>query len=111
MCELQFNLQKMIDVKESAAGHGSYERSRLFNDNAILATINDDTVELKTSLSAGADPSVREGRSRRAPALAAQLSLSSQLEDTGTAALKFGCAAHCSCTNLIVQNYFCQRMF
>ena len=76
VCELQFNLKKMIDVKESAAGHGSYERFRLFNDTAILASINDDTVQLKTSLAAGADPSVREGRSRRAPALAGQLSLS-----------------------------------
>ena len=109
MCELQFNLQKMIDVKESAAGHGSYERSRLFNDNAILATINDDTVELKTSLAAGADPSVREGRSRRAPALAAQLSLSSQLEDTGSPAFQFGCAPHFGYTNLTVQNSLCQR--
>ena len=39
VCELQFNLQKMIDVKESAAGHGSYERIRLFNDKVIVAAL------------------------------------------------------------------------
>ena len=50
VCELQFNLKKMIDVKESAAGHGSYERIRLFNDNALVAVINDDTLALKSSL-------------------------------------------------------------
>ena len=32
VCELQFNLKKMIDVKESAAGHGNYERIRLFRN-------------------------------------------------------------------------------
>ena len=31
VCELQFNLQQIIDVKESAAGHGNYERIRLLN--------------------------------------------------------------------------------
>ena len=78
VCELQFNLRKMIDVKESAAGHGSYERIRLFNDNAILAAINDDTVALKLALSTGAVPSCREGRSRGTLALAVTI----QFEDT-----------------------------
>ena len=36
VCELQFNLKKMIDVKESAAGHGSYERIRLFCGQTLL---------------------------------------------------------------------------
>ena len=52
----------MIDVKESAAGHGSYERIRLFNDNAIVAAIKDDTVALKSSLALGAEPWIREGK-------------------------------------------------
>ena len=64
VCELQFNLQKMIDVKESAAGHGSYERIRLFNDNAIVAAIRDDTAALKSSLALGAEPFIREGKYR-----------------------------------------------
>ena len=52
----------MIDVKESAAGHGSYERIRLFNDNAIVAAIRDDTLGLKSSLALGAEPWIREGK-------------------------------------------------
>ena len=64
VCELQFNLQKMIDVKESAAGHGSYERIRLFNDRAIVAAIKDDTAALKSSLALGAAPWIREGKHR-----------------------------------------------
>ena len=52
----------MIDVKESAAGHGSYERIRLLNDKAIVAVINDDTHALNSSLALGAEPWIREGR-------------------------------------------------
>ena len=54
----------MIDVKESAAGHGSYERIRLFNDKAIVAAISDDTLGLKSSLALGASPWIREGKYR-----------------------------------------------
>jgi hypothetical protein len=64
VCELQFNLQKMIDVKESAAGHGNYERIRIFNDKAIVAAINNDTPALKSSLALGATPWVTEGKYR-----------------------------------------------
>ena len=64
VCELQFNLKKMIDVKESAAGHGNYERIRLFNDKAIVAAISDDTFGLKSSLALGAEPWIREGKYR-----------------------------------------------
>ena len=54
----------MIDVKESAAGHGSYERIRLLNDKAIVAAISDDTRGLKSSLALGAEPWIREGKHR-----------------------------------------------
>ena len=54
----------MIDVKESAAGHGSYERVRLLNDKAIVAAISDDTRGLKSSLALGAEPWIREGKYR-----------------------------------------------
>jgi len=42
LCELQFNLKSMIDVKESAAGHGHYEYTRLANDDLLIACVQND---------------------------------------------------------------------
>merc|ERR1719324_281456 len=50
-CELQFNLQSIVDIKESKEGHGIYEVTRLANDDLLIACVRDD---LKAALEAKA---------------------------------------------------------
>lgn len=50
VCEVQFNLQAISDVKESSAGHVYYEQERLANDDLLISTINNDTAAAMDAL-------------------------------------------------------------
>ena len=39
VCELQFNLEELIAIKESPKGHGAYENVRLWGDRALLSAM------------------------------------------------------------------------
>lgn len=56
VCELQFNLKAVLDIKESPVGHGQYESVRLANDDLLVACMNNNMNLAKDALSRGAKP-------------------------------------------------------
>eukprot|EP00746_Dinoflagellata_sp_MGD_P006347 gnl/MRDRNA2_/MRDRNA2_112367_c0_seq1.p1 gnl/MRDRNA2_/MRDRNA2_112367_c0~~gnl/MRDRNA2_/MRDRNA2_112367_c0_seq1.p1 ORF type:complete len:917 (-),score=150.59 gnl/MRDRNA2_/MRDRNA2_112367_c0_seq1:293-3043(-) len=62
VCELQFNVKQVIDIKESKVGHGEYEKVRLFNDNLLLAVMKNQPIAAIAALREGATPNVKDGK-------------------------------------------------
>lgn len=56
VCELQFNLHSVSDIKESADGHAYYEMQRLANDDLLIATIENDLHTAQDAIHRGARP-------------------------------------------------------
>jgi hypothetical protein len=62
VCELQLNLKEVVDIKESPAGHGMYEKTRLLNDDLLYAAMRGETDRVQRCLKDGADANVSDGR-------------------------------------------------
>ena len=62
VCELQLNLEEVVKVKESPAGHGLYENTRLLNDDLLYAAMRGESDKVQKALQGGADANVHDGR-------------------------------------------------
>jgi len=56
-CELQLNIDELLEVKESGLGHGLYEKERKWNDELIHACMTGDPEDLQLAIAEGGNPS------------------------------------------------------